>query len=83
MKKCPQCHKEHNGSHPHFKIESKLTDSGFPKHSSGYQQAHRKANQAEEKKFGKESFKKLEKIDREVGKHELIGKNLKSGKIEV
>lgn len=83
MKKCPQCDKEHHDSHPHFQIKSQLTDSGFPTHSSRYKQAHRKANEAEEKKYGKKNFKELEKIDNKIGAHRLAGKNLESGKIEV
>ncbi len=80
--KCKECGKKHL-SENHYQLLSKLLDKGFPTHSKDYKNAHRKANKAEEKKFGKKSFKALEKIDRKVGKHELVGKNLKSGKIEV
>ena len=69
--------------HNHFQVKSTLDDKGFPTHSKRYLSAHHEANKEEEKKFGKKAFKKLEEIDRKVGKHELVGKNLKSGKIEV
>ena len=81
--KCPQCGKTHDKSHPHFKEVSKLADKGFPTHSKGYKAAHREANKAEKKQFGKKKFEELEKYVRKSGKHELIGKNTKTGKIEV
>lgn len=81
--KCKSCGKDHKSSHIHFKVVSKLSDKGFPTHSSHYQQAHKKANKAEKEKFGVKQFKKLEKIDKSVRKHELVGKNLKNGKIEI
>ena len=77
------CSKNHADSHPHFSLKNKISDKGFPTHSPKYAEAHRKANKAEEKKFGKKSFKELEKIDRKVSKHELVGKNSKTGKLEV
>lgn len=83
MKKGLKCNKSHREDHPHFVLERKLNDKGFPTHSSKYQEAHRKANEAEEKKYGKKSFKVLERLDKKVSKHELIGKNLKRGKLEV
>lgn len=83
MKKCPKCGGNHDSSQHSYKVASRLSDKSFPTHAKGYKEAHEKANKAEEKKFGKENFKKLEKIDRRVSKHELVGKNLKSGKIEV
>lgn len=79
--KCKTCGKNHARNDPH--IKEKLTDEGFPTHSPRYKSAHRDANRAEKKKFGKKAFKELEKIDRKLSKHELAGKNLKSGKIEV
>ena len=83
MKKCPKCSRMHDADHAHFKQVSKLTDSGFPTHSGQYREAHREANRAEKKKFGEKSFDALEKIAKKAGSHELIGKNTKSGKIEV
>ncbi len=80
--KC-NCGKSHDKDHPHFKRTKKLTDSGFPTHSSGYPNAHREANKAEKKKFGKKAFNALEHYVKGAKNHELIGKNTKSGKIEV
>lgn len=64
------------------KIVKKLSDKGFPIHSNEYQSAHKKANVAEKKKFPK-GYSKLKKVEKSLDKHELMGKNTKSGKIEV
>lgn len=81
MKHCDQCGKDHSDEHPH--IIKSLSDQGFPTHDPSYHKAHIQANIAEQKRFGKKSFHELEKLDRKFGKHELAGKNLPSGKIEV
>jgi hypothetical protein len=81
--KCKICGAKHANTHPHYKLVRELTSKGFPTHSADYAQAHRKANKAEEKQFGKRAFNKLEKYVKGSSKHELIGKNLKSGKLEV
>lgn len=81
--KCTHCGKNHDASLHHAKMASKLSDKGFPTHARKYKEAHKDANRAEKKAFGEKSFRELEKIDSRLGKHELIGKNLKSGKIEI
>lgn len=81
--KCEKCGKNHEESHPHFKLVKKLTDKGFPTHEKKYKEAHEKANKAEKRKFGVEAFRNLEAGDRKMGKHDLAGKNTKKGKIEV
>lgn len=81
--KCSKCGQNHEKNHRHFKVLSNLSDKGFPTHEKGYQSAHRKANKEEKKKFGKEAFDNLEKIDRKLPTKVLAGKNTKSGKIEV
>jgi hypothetical protein len=83
MKKCIKCGKLHEKTHPHFREVDKLTDKGFPTHAKRYKTAHRSANKDEKKAFGEKSFKALEKISRKVSSHELIGKNTRSGKVEV
>lgn len=83
MKKCKKCEKYHEEKHPHFKTVSKLTDKGFPVHTKGYKAAHEAANKAEKKAYGKKAFDAVEKIAKNEGKHELIGKNSRSGKLEV
>jgi hypothetical protein len=82
---CKQCGKNHEANHPHFKLVKKLNDKGFPEHPSKakYEKAHRIANRKEKEKYGAKSFGELNKLDRGLGKHELSGKNTKSGKIEV
>jgi len=80
---CKKCGKVHSKDHPHFKVVSHLSDKGFPTKLKEYHYAHEKANKAEEKKFGKKSFNELEKFVRGANKDELIGKNSKTGKIEV
>lgn len=77
---CKKCGGNH---HISYHLADQLKDKGFPTHEKGYKAAHRKANEAEKKEFGKKSFKEIDKIDRSLGKHELSGKNSKSGKISV
>ena len=60
----------------------KLSDHGYPYHSKYYKTAHEEASKAEKKKFPK-GYEELKKDERNLGKHELMGKNLRSGKIEV
>ncbi len=78
---CPTCGKNHDSNHPH--IMAKINEKGFPTKARGYANAHAAADRAEKKKFPK-GYEQLKKMDISVGKkHELIGKNTKSGKIEV
>ena len=78
--KCKTCGKNH---HTDYHLTNKLTDKGFPTHEKNYKTAHAKANYAEKQNFGDKNFKRLGKIERSIKKHELLGKNTKSGKIEV
>lgn len=61
---------------------NKLSDHGYPTHSRYYKSAHEEASKSEKKKFPK-GYDELKKAERHLGKHELMGKNLRSGKIEV
>lgn len=82
--KCKVCGKTHDKSdHPHYRLVSDLHDTGYPTSSHRYPNAHSKANAAEKAKFGEASFKAMNKVDAGLKKHELAGKNLKTGKIEV
>ncbi len=82
--KCKICGKTHDKQdHPHYRLVSDLHDTGFPTHSNKYHSAHRKANRAEKAEFGTPSFDAMNKVVAGLKKHELAGKNLKSGKIEV
>lgn len=81
MPTCSQCGKNHSSGHYHLK--TRLKDKGFPTHEKAYQSAHRVANRDEKKAFGKKAFNALEKISSKLPKHELEGKNTKSGMIEV
>lgn len=65
-----------------YKLVRKLTDSGFPTHSKFYKTAHTEAEKLEKAKFPS-GYAKMKKIDEKVSKHELVGKNLKDGKIFV
>lgn len=67
---------------PRTKLVKKLTDKGFPKSSRYYKTAHEYADKAEKCKYPK-GYEKLKKAERKMGKHEGMGKNLRSGKIEV
>jgi hypothetical protein len=81
--KCKLCGKSHEKGTPHWQTISKLTDKGFPLNTRGYKEAHREANKAEKKKFGKKAFNEMKKVDSKLHSHELAGKNSKTGKIEV
>ena len=82
--KCKICGKTHEKQdHPHYRLVSDLHDTGFPTHNNLYSTAHAKANRAEKAKFGAAAFDAMMKVDAGLKKHELAGKNLKSGKIEV
>jgi hypothetical protein len=66
-----------------YHVANELNDKGFPEHpKKAYEKSHKKADAAEKKKYPK-GYEELKKIDRKLGKNELIGKNTKSGKIEV
>ena len=78
---CKKCGGKHD-TEEHFKVVEKLNDKGFPVHDKRYKSAHAGANRAEKAKFPK-GYEEMKKIDRKEGRHELVGKNSKSGKIEV
>ena len=65
-----------------YKVVKKLTDKGFPTHSKGYPASHEKADRVE-KRASPRAYKEVNKLERKIGKHELLGKNTRSGKIEV
>lgn len=81
--KCKYCEKDHPKNHPHFKVVSRLSDKAFPTHEKKYPSAHEEADKQEKRKFGDKPYKKLQKVDSSLAKHELAGKNSKTGKIEV
>lgn len=64
------------------KLVKKLTDKGYPLADKHYVEAHEEADKKEKRKFPK-GYQKLKKAEKKLGKHELMGKNTKSGKIEV
>jgi hypothetical protein len=80
-KKCEHCNSPHHPSSYH--TEKYINDKGFPSHPHDkYEKAHIKADKAEKKKYPK-GYEELKKLDNTLSKHELAGKNTKSGKIEV
>lgn len=81
---CSKCGNQHATS-DHYKIRDKLSDKGFPTHpKNAYRKAHNKTDILEKEKYPK-GYEKLKKLERgsNIGKHELLGKNTKDGKIEV
>jgi hypothetical protein len=65
------------------KIVKNLNDkSPSPTRDKNYRVAHSEADNAERRKYPK-AYKDMKKIDGKLGKHELVGKNFKSGKIEI
>lgn len=81
--KCKNCGKQHANSKCDYILMDKIKDKGFPTHSRSYKTAHTEANREEKRAFGAKQYKQLDKLDRKLPKHELAGKNTKSGKIEV
>lgn len=61
---------------------NKLSDHGYPTHSRYYKSSHEEASKAEKKKYPK-GYEILKKEERHLGKHELMGTNKRSGKIEI
>ncbi|CAB4133934.1 hypothetical protein UFOVP265_21 [uncultured Caudovirales phage] len=65
-----------------YKVVKEIKRKGFPTSSKYYKSSHSEADIEEKKKYPK-GYVKLKKIDAKIPKGELIGKNTKSGKIEV
>ncbi len=65
-----------------MKIVKKLTDKGFPKSSKFYKEAHSEADNKERRRYPR-AYANMKIVDKRLAKHELAGKNLKSGKIEI
>lgn len=66
----------------YIKFVNKLSDYGYPYHSRNYKAAHEAADKLEKKKYP-QGYKKLERLEHSLNKHELMGKNTRAGKIEV
>ena len=64
------------------KVVKKLTDKGWPVHSKKYPHAHEEASKAEKKADPKE-YKKSLKLEKKLGKHELMAKHTKKDVIEI
>ena len=61
-----------------------ITTKGYPTTSKKYPNAHRKANEAEKKRFGVRRFKALTKIiQKRTPIGELAGSHTKTGKIRI
>ena len=65
-----------------YKLKDKIKREGFPTSSKYYPEAHSEASNSEKKKYPK-SYQVLKKLDAQTNKNELLGKNTKSGKVEV
>lgn len=64
------------------KIVKKIIAKGYPTSSKYYAEAHSEADHAEKKKFPK-SYKIMKKVDRKLGKNELVGTHDKKGNIRL
>lgn len=80
MKSCKFCGMPHP---PTVHTEKYVNDRGFPRSDPKYATAHEEASKAEKKAFPRKDYNKLKHMDKSVGKHELIGKNSKKGKITI
>jgi hypothetical protein len=83
MTQCKHCGVNHPKDNDKYKVVHKIPDRGFPVSSKRYKSDHEQADKAEKKKFGAKSYDKMKKVDAGLHKHELAGKNSKTGKIEV
>jgi hypothetical protein len=83
-KHCKICEAEDHSTeyHDRYELRPRLKDKGFPTSSSRYKSAHEQADKAEKSAYPK-GYQQLKKIDAKLPKHELAGKNTRSGKIEV
>ena len=80
---CAVCHSKAHSTKGHFSLKEKIEDKGFPTHPKDkYERAHHLANKMEKAKYPK-GYEELKKQERTLGKNELLGKNLKNGKVEV
>lgn len=64
------------------KLVKKLKRAGYPTSSPLYPKAHAEADNAEKKHFPK-GYQKLKRAQKSMPNNELMGKNTRSGKIEV
>lgn len=64
------------------KIVKKITDKGFPYHAANYREAHEEASTKEKKKYPK-GYSTLKKKMKDLGDHEMMATNKRSGKVEV
>lgn len=82
--KCSKCGKAHSDQyHVKYSLKDTLTDKGFPTNDPKYKTAHEEATKSEKKKFPRKDYDRLKKMDESIPNRELIGKNTRSGKIEV
>lgn len=65
-----------------YKLENKIKRKGYPTNNKNYPEAHEEASNAEKKKYPA-GYQKLKQLDKKTPNKQLIGKNTKSGKIEV
>jgi hypothetical protein len=64
------------------KLVKKLVDKGFPVSSRHYATAHELADKKEKKAYPK-GYEKLKKDEHQLKPKELMGRNTRSGKIEI
>ena len=79
---CKHCDSVKHSSDQHFSLMKDIEEKGFPTAEKDYEDAHKHADILEKKKYPK-GYEKLKKIDNNLPKRQLAGKNLPSGKIEV
>lgn len=66
-----------------YKLVPKIKRKGYPTSSKKYKQAHKLADKAELKKYGKKKWDAVERIAERLPAGELAGKHTKRGKIIV
>lgn len=65
-----------------IKVVKSLTDAGWPTNSKRYKRSHRQANKVE-KRGDPKTYAKTLKLEKKLGKHELMAKHTKKGTIEI
>ena len=66
-----------------YKLVKRIIRKGWPTTSNKWRSSHQEANRREKQRYGKRSFKAVQKIVAKMPKNELLGTHTKIGKIRV
>ena len=66
-----------------YKLVKRIIRKGWPTTSKKWKKAHRQANKAELKRFGKQAFKAVQRVVTRMPANELLGSHTKKGKVRI